>query len=393
MIKGFWGSIETRVKSLTSNNYRPGSSGSSATSLSIIGYSGIGKSTAIQAILLLYPQILIHHQYQGRNFTHVQIVWLKIDCPSNGSLKSLCLNFIQAVDDLIGENYYAHFNCGRKTAEALMPIMARIASLHTIGVLAIDEIQNLNEASSGGYKRMLNFFVELINTIGLPVVLIGTPAAQGILSSELRQARRGSSPGDCVWDPMANDDTWELFSKMLWKYQYVQNPCSLTKPLMNALYEESQGIVDFAVKLFVLTQIRAITTTEEKITKGLIHSVAKDSLRLARKFLNALKSKDYKEIQKYSDIRPIDIEPYIQKAQTTTNDTDLTIDIDQKLNEIAPKGSSGTEVQQKPSTVQTGSVDKAKTLDCELNKEETQTPQEQVNRDKKTANSWRLCIK
>ena len=39
---------------------------------------------------------------------------------------------------------------------------------------------------------MLNFFVTLVNTIGLPVVMIGTTKAMSILQGEFRQARRGA---------------------------------------------------------------------------------------------------------------------------------------------------------------------------------------------------------
>ncbi|MFH6573288.1 ATP-binding protein [Aeromonas caviae] len=61
---------------------------STARSLSLIGCSGSGKSSTINRILATYPQVLYHEQY---NFT--QIVYLKLDCPHDGSLKSLCHHF------------------------------------------------------------------------------------------------------------------------------------------------------------------------------------------------------------------------------------------------------------------------------------------------------------
>ena len=51
-----------------------------------------------------------------------------------------------------------------------------------------------------GSERMLNFFVTLVNTIGLPVILIGTPEAIGVLQEKFRQARRGSGLGDMVFE-------------------------------------------------------------------------------------------------------------------------------------------------------------------------------------------------
>ncbi len=78
----------------------------------------------------------------------------------------------------------------------MMPRMAQLAMNHSLGLLVIDEIQHLSLAKSGGSEKMLNFFVNLVNTIGVPVVLIGTMKALSVLQSEFRQARRGSGQGD-----------------------------------------------------------------------------------------------------------------------------------------------------------------------------------------------------
>lgn len=63
---------------------------STATSLSILGCSGSGKTTTINKILRYYPQVIKHH---APGLT--QIVYLKIDCPHDSSLRNLCLNFLE----------------------------------------------------------------------------------------------------------------------------------------------------------------------------------------------------------------------------------------------------------------------------------------------------------
>ena len=193
--------------------------------------------------------------------------------------------------------------------------MARVASLHCLGVLVLDELQNLSEAKSGGHRKMLNFFVGLINTIGLPVVLVGTYKAWSVLSGEFRQMRRGTGQGDLVWNPMKENETWQFFLESLWRYQYVLKPCPLTPELSHALYYETQGITDFAIKVYMLAQIRAITTGREQVTEAIIRSVAKDCLCLATPVLSALKTGDKVELQKYEDVHVIDIEPYIQATK------------------------------------------------------------------------------
>jgi hypothetical protein len=315
-ITGFWGDVQLRVQSLGAVRQSPRST---ATGFTVVGISGVGKTTSIEAILSLYPQVILHSQYHDRDFSFTQIVWLKLDCPFDGSIKGLCLNFFQAVDDLLGTRYYDNYASGRKTVDELLPRMALVASLHSIGVLVIDEIQHLSQAKSGGSSKMLNFFVQLINTIGLPVVLVGTYKAISVLSGEFRQTRRGTGQGDLVWDRMKNDDDWKWFVKCLWGYQYVRKRSRSTQELRDVLYEVTQGITDFAIKVYMLAQIRAIANGEEAVTEQGIRLAAKESLRMAYPILQALKNKDTRILASVEDVHPIDIDQYLQNAHNQVN--------------------------------------------------------------------------
>ena len=74
---------------------------STAQSMTLIGCSGNGKTTAIKQLLSLYPQVIYH---PDRNLE--QVVYLKIDCSHDGSLKELCLNFFRAMDKALGTSNY-----------------------------------------------------------------------------------------------------------------------------------------------------------------------------------------------------------------------------------------------------------------------------------------------
>ncbi|HUW65273.1 MAG TPA: ATP-binding protein [Spirochaetia bacterium] len=313
----FVSSLHCRADLLIDSDLVPPSPRSTATGFTILGISGIGKTTAVERILSLYPQVIYHHAYHDQPLTMAQVVWLKLDCPFDGSIKGLCLNFFQAVDDLLSSRYYERYASGRRTVDELLPRMARVAALHGLGVLVIDEIQHLSEAKSGGSRKMLNFFVQLVNMIGLPVVLVGTYKAQSFLSGEFRQTRRGTGQGDFVWDPMDNDDIWQYFVEALWRFQYTRRPTALTDSLREALYEASAGITDFAVKLYMLAQARAIARDDVTITPGLIRSVAKDSLRLATPILQALRTKDMRLLQGVEDVVPLDVERIMAESENS----------------------------------------------------------------------------
>lgn len=280
----------------------------------LIGYSGVGKSTGIRKVLSLYPQVIVHSNYHGQPLYLYQIAWLKIDCPFDGSVKGLCVNFFDSVDRLLGTDYKQRFAKSRITADLMLSQMSQIAMTHCLGVLVVDEIQHLNMAKSGGADKMLNFFVTLVNTIGVPVILIGTNAALSVLQKEFRQARRGTGQGDMIWEPIRNDDMWDVFINQMWKYQWTSEETPLTDELKNTLYEESQGIIDIAVKLYAIAQWELIAGDDGKITPDLIKRVVYDHLKLLKPMMEALKSGDIKRIEKYEDIKPIDVETILDQT-------------------------------------------------------------------------------
>jgi hypothetical protein len=320
----FWNEFESKMDSLDqySDQYQSVETlSSTATGFSIIGISGIGKSLSIERILKTYPQVIHHRDYKGHDFIHSQVVWLKLDCPFDGSPRGLCINFFQAMDDRLGTNYEKDYTRGRATVDTMLPNMARVGSIHFIGALVIDEIQRLNQANSGGVDKMLNFFVQLVNTIGIPVVIVGNFKALSILAGDFSQMRRGTGQGDLVWDRMVEDDQWQLFVEPLWRYQYTKKSCSLTDELSSTLYEVTQGITDLAVKVYMFAQERAIDSGKESVTSAMIKSAAKDKLCLLTPVLEALKLDNKSALEQYEDLYPTIFKTYLQESST---DIDIT---------------------------------------------------------------------
>jgi len=279
-----------------------------ASGFSIVGVSGMGKSTAVNQILRMYPQIIVHSRYKESKLSMYQLVWLKLDCPFDGSIKGLCIEFFNKVDGLLGTDYYKKFANGRYSVDNMITAICKIAQNIGLGLLVVDEIQHLNEAKSGGDQRMLNFFVSLVNMLGLPIVLIGTPKALSVLQSQFRQARRGSGQGDMIWERLNKDDTWQLLIDALWGYQWTRKETPLTDEINEMLYEESQGITDIAVKLYAMSQIKAIISGKEEITPNLIRQVAKENFQLVQPMLQALKKGSLREIAKYDDICTVNVD-------------------------------------------------------------------------------------
>ncbi len=296
----------------------------------LIGLSGTGKTTGVERVLQTYPQLIRHRRYTEKNFTHEQIVWLRLSCPFDGSVRGLCDNFFQAIDDLCLTRYEQKYGGRRRTTVEMIPHLARVSAFHSLGVLVIDEIQNLRGTKKArrssrlgeatgygdGPHEMLKFFVQLINTLGLPIVLIGTYAAEGVLNGELHSMRRGCGQGAMEWKRMDADGTWWHFLESLWRYQYTRKSTALSQELANALYFETQGIADFAIKLYLLSQMRAISIGAEEVTVELIHSVGQDALAPASRVLSGLRDRNGLILRDLPDARPLDISRFIAETQT-----------------------------------------------------------------------------
>ena len=244
--------------------YHPNASG-----FTIIGVSGVGKSTAVESILSLYPQVIEHTEYKA-----------------------------------VGSEFFDQYKRSRITIDSMLTLMQRIAQEYSLGLLVVDEVQHLSLAK-GGSDAMLNFFVTLVNTIGVPVILIGTSKAMPILQGQFRQARRSSGHGDLIWNRMKKERNWITFVESIWKYQWIREDVPLTAQMLDAVYEETQGIIVLAVVLYVLLQEDAIRSERETFDVEDIRRVARERMALVQPMLKALRDDNKKEIDRYEDITEI----------------------------------------------------------------------------------------
>lgn len=297
------------VRHLHSLSAPGGSDGfrSTATTFSLVGLSGIGKSTALESILRLYPQTIVHQRYEGRSFVQTQITWLKLDCPFDGSLSGLCRAFFRAVDQAIGQDRYANSYRARNGLPDLIQRMEQVASTYFVGALLIDEIQHLRSARTGGKDNMLNFFVNLINSIGIPVVFIGTNSMINLFSDVLRNARRGCGLGVIEFQRFEKEDkVWRMLVGSLWEYQWCREISPLTDELFDVLYDLTQGVTDFLVKLLILGQRFAIQGNEERLVPSTFKRVSDTKMQILKPAISALRSRDPRQLSRFEDLLPID---------------------------------------------------------------------------------------
>ncbi|SCW83100.1 AAA domain-containing protein [Paenibacillus tianmuensis] len=293
-----------------------------ASTFSLVGLSGMGKTKSVENILLQYPQVISHETYKGEPFIRSQLVWLKIECPSSKSLKSLCNNFYMGIDRIMGNtNYYAQYSRTREdTIDKLSAQMSHVASLVNLGVLVIDEIQRVNKGASGGENRMIEFITELTNTFGVPIIIIGTFKAMYLYKKSMANIRRAIPVTymEHIIDRMENDAQWGLFLGSLWNLQYTKTETILTKELSETMYHETQGVLDITVKLYMHIQSHAIIKGgNEQITPAIIREVARKSLQLLQPLFDRFRRGDTTAAEEeFEDLKPkwLELNDYIKKV-------------------------------------------------------------------------------
>ncbi len=97
--------------------------------------------------------------------------------------------------------------------------VALIMHNHGVGALIIDELQYLTAAKKELPERMLNYFVSMVNCLGVPVIRVGTNKAVQLLNKGLKHARRA---GGIFWNLMKKDEEWELFCEGLFEAQWTK---------------------------------------------------------------------------------------------------------------------------------------------------------------------------
>lgn len=246
-------------------------------SFTIIGTSGIGKSSAIsRAISLITENRIIE---TDKPYTKI-IPCLIVQCPFDSSVKGLLLEILRKVDEELGTDHYIHAVKSRaSTTDMLIGAVSSIA-LNNIGMLVVDEIQNVVNSKNG--KSLIGALTQLINNSGISICMVGTPESTVFFEQAMQLARRSVG---LQYTTMKYDEYFQSFCKIIFKYQFLKNRTEITAAITEWLYEHSAGVISVVVSLIHDAQEIAILTGKELLNLDTLNEAYQQRLTLLHGYI------------------------------------------------------------------------------------------------------------
>lgn len=258
-----------------------------ADAIFVTGFTGNGKSTINNLIMTaLFPMVIEHH-WEG--FNEPQIVFIKVDMPHNGSRAVLIERILQEVDRALAETSFGKTNyaaaCKTKGGKytdisSMEGVLLTVLNRHHVGLLIIDEFQNLQVASVRFRNEMLQFFDTLINQLAVPNIKIGTPDTILLFDSQGRHKRRIGMVLELL--RFEGEKDWDRAMKAIFGFQPIDKPIKRNENIEALLNDLSAGVPSILMALWEGCLIEAVRSGCETVTQALIKRVFKKRFPLMR---------------------------------------------------------------------------------------------------------------
>ena len=267
-------------------------------SFTIIGASGIGKSSAIsRAITLITENKVIEVE---NPYTKI-IPCICVQCPFDSSVKGLLLEILRKVDEMIDSKYYQNALRARTTTDMLIGSVSQVALNH-IGLLVVDEIQNVCNSKNG--KSLVGMLTQLINNSGISICMVGTPESAVFFEQAVQLARRSLG---LRYDVMEYGMDFRKFCKIVFSYQYVKQKTEITDGIMEWLYEHTSGNISVVVSLLHDAQEIAILNGKEVLDLEALQEAYKQRLSMLHGFIHMEQKRQTSKAKKKVSVTVTDV--------------------------------------------------------------------------------------
>lgn len=289
------------------------------------GISGVGKTQGCLRSLYSFPRQIIEHE----RFPHVagsfaQVVWLSVEVPASGKSADLARALMSAWDEATKGARFAEWLGKDKITNGMRALdeWRQVAVGHFLGVLHLDEIQNLFKLGSLERRakrkglgdgpeisivedQVLRWLLYLTNSGQIPLLVSGTPDGIGALSKRLSTLERINTCGYHAFEPFHGHNAPEYrkwFLGMLGQYQYVHNKLSVDDDLAKLIFELTGGIQRIIIALWVAAHRVAFERSTDDLRLEDFAVAARTWLAPIAPAVAALRTGDARGMARYEDV-------------------------------------------------------------------------------------------
>lgn len=318
-IASTWGSISGEAQ-------RQGMLLPTAIAASVEGLPGVGKTQACQRSLRCFPrQVIEHDSFPKLVGSHRQVVWLSVEVPPSGRAADFARALMQAWRDATGSNRFDDWLAKDRIRDGMRALdeWRQVAVTHFLGILHLDEIQNLFKLSSlrarkGGKSsaepelsivedQLLRWLLQITNSGQIPLLVSGTPDGIGALTKRLSTLQRINTGGYHAIEPLAFDPSMPIeltFLGQLGRYQYLKNPLPMNRELAELIMDLTGGIQRVVVALWVAAQRVALERQDDTLKLEDFQRAMSTYLRPLVPAIDALKTGNPIHLSRYEDLVP-----------------------------------------------------------------------------------------
>lgn len=247
-----------------------------ADSFTILGQSGIGKSSAVlRAIGLITEKEVLEME---RPYCRIAPC-IVVQCPFDSSVKGLLLEILRRVDEVLDSHYYTQAVRARATTDMLIGSVSQVALNH-IGLLVVDEIQNVANSRNG--KSLVGMLTQLINNSGISICMVGTPESIPFFEQALQLARRSFG---LQYGTMEFGEGFCEVCRRIFTYQYTKEGMELTETVLEWLYEHCGGNLSILVSIFHDAQETAILEGRDILDMEALERAYKTRMAMLHEYL------------------------------------------------------------------------------------------------------------
>lgn len=259
------------------------------------GRSGIGKSAAVYKAVREISNLI------SNDNPHTKIIpCLIVQTPFDCSVKSLLLEIVRKVDEVLGTEYYP---LSVPTTDVLIGTVSKVLINH-VGILIVDEIQNILKSRLG--QNLVGCLTQLINNAGISLVFIGTPESNIFFEGVDYLSRRTLGLRYYEYE---NDDIFAEICKILWNFQYTKEACELDEALVEWIYEHTAGVIANVLTLIVGAQELSLLSGRDYLDKTALIDAYSNRMQMMHTHINDKRKtrtrtkKVITNIQKYEEIQ------------------------------------------------------------------------------------------